>query len=151
MAGDHQIAGHRNRGTVDQEEGIPQARIQIRLHDQIGRFAIRQPDTADRGHRGADHDRVANVSDRRRRQQQDDDQRPNGEPDHRDAVKDPGGEGHHCGHRNDGGQNCSPIAAQQGKGEPFQQTGLSNHRNEERQAENEQHGVGVDQIIQAVE
>ena len=33
--------------------------IEVRLHDQIRRLAVRQPDPADRRDRGADHDGVA--------------------------------------------------------------------------------------------
>ena len=115
MPGDHQIASHRDRGTVNQEECVAQAGIQIRLHDQIGRLAIRQPDAANRGHGSAHHHRMANVSHRRRRQQQDDDQRPDSEPDHRDPVQDPGGERHHGGNSDYGRTEFLPGCGAAGK------------------------------------
>ena len=58
LDGDDEIGGDGDRGAVDQKEGVAEVRIQVRLHDQIRRLPVRQPDAADRGDRGADHDGV---------------------------------------------------------------------------------------------
>ena len=126
-------------------------RVQVRLHDQVRRLAVRQPDAADRGHRRADHHRVANRRRGRRREHQDDHQRADRQSDHRDAVENARGEGDDRGHRDDRRQDRAAVAAQQEERDPFEHPRLRDDRDEERQAEDEQHRVGVDQVVEAVE
>ena len=54
-------------------------------------------------------------------------------------------------HRNDRRQDQAAVAAQQDERDAFEQPRLGDHRHEERQAEDEEHRVGVDQVVQPVE
>ncbi len=94
---------------------------------------------------------MADSRDRRRRQQQDNDQGADGEPDHGDSVENPRSDSHHCGHGDHRGQNCSPILVQEREGDAFEQTGLGNHRNEEREPQQKQHGIGMHQVVEPME
>ena len=80
-----------------------------------------------------------------------DHQRPNGQANHGDAAENGRRDRHECGHRNGRRQNRALIAAQQGKRNALQEARLGNHGHEKCQAQNEEHRIGVDQVVQAPE
>ena len=126
-------------------------RREVRLHDQVRRLAVRQPDPADRRHGRADHDGVAHGRRGRRGQHQDDHQRADRQANHRHAVEDPRGDGDEGGDGQDGGKNQALIAPEQEEREALEQPALRDDRDEQRQAEDKEHRVGVHELVEAGE
>ncbi len=147
----HDVGGNRRGRTVQQEERIPEVRLQVRSHDEIRWLAVRQPNPANGGDRRTHHDGVAHALDGHRRQRHDDDQRANGQADHRHAVENARREGDHRRDRDDRGQNETPVAPEQEEGDAFEQARLRDNRHEERQAEDEEHRVGMDECVEPAE
>ena len=129
---------------------FPRRRIEVGLHDEVRRFTVGEPGSANRRDEGADDHRVANLSHRRSRQQQNDDQSSDGQSDHGDAVKDAGRHGYKTDHQNDRRHDRALVAAQKAEGDAFEEASLGNHGHEKRQAEDEEHGVQVDEFIQTL-
>ena len=151
LPGDDGIGGDCGGRAIQQKERVPQLRIEIRLHDQVRRLPVREPHAADRGDGGADHDGIAHGFGGRGRQHHDDHQRANREPYHRHAVENAGRKRDDGRDREDGGQEQAAIAAEQDESDAFQQSCLGDDRDEKRQAQDEEHRVGVNQIVEAAE
>ena len=123
--------------------------MKVRLHDQVGRLAVGQPHAAHRGDGRADHHGEHDDPARQGPQHENDHEGPDRQPDHRDAVENPRDKGHHGGHRHHGRQNGPVEPPQQEQRDAFQHPRLRDDRDEERQAEDEEHRVGVNQLIEA--
>ena len=151
VARDDEIGDDGDRTAIAEKEHPAEMRIEIRFHDQVGRLAVRQPHAAHRRHRRADHHRLKNRLLRRGGEHQDDDKRPDRQPDHRHAVENARRECDDRGHRNNRGQDRAAVAPKQKEGHPFEHAGLRDDGDEKRQAEDEEHRVGMNQVVQPVE
>ena len=149
VPGHDQIGRHGDRGAVAQEERAAKERMKVRLHDQVGRLPVGQPHPADRGDGRADHHGEHDDPARQGPQHEDDHEGPDRQPDHRDAVENPGDHRDHGGHRHHGGQNGPVEPPQQEQRDAFQHPRLRDDRDEERQAEDEEHRVGMNQVVEA--
>jgi hypothetical protein len=151
----HHVAGHRAGQAVAQEESVGQVGLagrgpQVGLHDEVRRLAVGQPHAAHGGHHRAEHHREAHRFERRVGEEHDHHQRPDGEPDHRDAVEDAGGERHHRGYGDGRRQDVAPVSLEQKEDDALQEPRLRDYRHEQGEAEDEQHGIGMDQVVEAV-
>ena len=150
LTGHDQIAGDGDGAAIHKEKRVRQVRRQVRLHDQVRRLAVGEPHSADRRHRRAYHDGVPDRGYRRGREHQDDDQRSNRQADHRDAAQNARHERDHRCHCDDRRHDEAVEPPQQEERQAFEQPGLSDHRHHERQAQDEQHRVGVNQVVESV-
>ncbi len=146
-----EVRDERDRAAVIQKKIVPEVGREVRLHDEVRRLAVRREDPADRRHGRAEHDGVADGGHGGGGQHQDDDQRANRQADQRHAAEDTGRHCHRRRHGNHGGLDRAAIAPEEDIGHPLEETCLCDHGDEQRQPEDEQHRVGVHEVVQAAE
>ncbi len=150
MAGDDQVRDDGNRPAISKKEHAAEMRIEVRLHDQVRRLAVGQPYPADRRDGRANHHRLQDRLLRGRCEHEDDHERADGEPDHRHAVENARRKCDDGSYGNDGGKDRAVVAPQQEERNPFEHARLGNYGDEKCQAEDEEHRVGVNQVVEPV-